>query len=141
MKTYETKFTLEYPVTDIERAKDYLTSDNMTTFLLEQDFVKDSEHANDILHIEWVLQDSQSGVIRLNTKCELPEALLKNISSWIRGQNSDGLGEGFEQQDFANYPIDDEFDLDEDEYVESDYVMASFDWDSNEYTLELVGEW
>ena len=32
---------------------------------------------------------------------ELTEQELEKLSDWISGQNSDGLGEGFEQQDFA----------------------------------------
>ena len=140
MKTYEADFKLENPVSDLGQARTYLTVDNMTTFLLERDFVKDSGYANDILHIEWDLQDEQSGVIRLNTKCELPESLLKKISEWIRGQNSDGLGEGFEQQDFASYPQYDAYE-DEDDYQEYDYICASFDWSSNDYPLKLVKEW
>lgn len=141
MKTYEAKFNLEYPVIDINKAREYLTSDNMTTFLLEEDFIRNSGYANDILHIEWDLQDEQSGVIRLNTKNELSQSLLSKISNWIQGQNSDGLGEGFEQQDFADYIHDEDLDIEDDEYVESDYVTASFDWASNDYPLKLVQEW
>ena len=54
------------------------------------------------------------------------------VSSWITGQNSDGLGEGFEQQEFAWMPYDDD-----DDYYD-DGEMASFDWQTNNYKLHLV---
>lgn len=48
--------------------------------------------------------------------------------STIRGQNSDGLGESFEQQGFEG-----------DDYEEDDYGnycdMAEFDWATNKYPL------
>jgi hypothetical protein len=53
----------------------------------------------------------------------------KQISEWISGQNSDGLGEGFEQQSFAEIEGDDEND---------DWAMASFDWQTNPCTLVVV---
>ena len=55
-------------------------------------------------------------------------------------QNSDGLGEGFEQQSFASYEIEDDYNCgyDEDEYIEPEYVMASFDWETNDYEFTLV---
>lgn len=138
MVTYETRFELNHPVIDIDAARAYLAYDNMTYYLLDQDFL--CGHKNDILHIEWILQTANEGVIRLTTKTELEETLLRQISDWIRGQNSDGLGEGFEQQDFACYDLEVEqgWESEDDEYREPDYVCAGFDWEENDYELKKI---
>ena len=94
---YETPFSLVAPVNDLEAAQAYLEEDNMVEYL-------DKERcsaADDIKAITWILEDEESGVIRVNAIRELTEEELDQLSDWISGQCSDGLGEGFEQQDFA----------------------------------------
>ena len=91
---YETGFHLEAPVNDFDAAQAYLSSDDMTQYIPEelQDVVKD---------VKWELDDEESGHISFKTTRELTAEESKKMSDWIDGQNSDGLGEGFEQQDFA----------------------------------------
>ena len=139
---YRTLFELEYPVTDMDRANAYLKEDDMRVYL-----VNDSDEAaalkDKVTKIEWTLDDLQSGHIDLETTTALSSDELTLISDWVSGQNSDGLGEGFEQQPFASYycdpytgePIESFYYLDEDE--EPDHVMASFDWETNNYEFTL----
>ena len=133
--TYSTNFKLTAPVIDVEAAREYLTSDDMTVFLKQDRRTADvSEH---VAHIEWQLDDEISGRIILYTSAELTEEELAVISDWVSGQNSDGLGEGFEQQNFANYRDDDYYDDDEESY-DDEWVMASFDWQTNDYIFTKV---
>lgn len=136
---YETEFNLAAPVNDINAAQTYLLEDDMTNYLTQsikrearRDKVDDFSDA--IIDIKWLLYDEQSGVIRLQSSRLLNQNELDFVSDWISGQNSDGLGEGFEQQDFAWMLYDND---DDDEYY-SDGEMASFDWKTNNYKLHLV---
>lgn len=126
MYTYRTKFNLINPVCDFEAAYEYLNEDDMSTYL-KSDSRIDSYVQDSVESITWILVTEDSGYIELQTTNKLSSEQLKSISDWVAGQNSDGLGESFEQRDFASY---------EDEY--NDYVMASFDWQTNDYLFELV---
>ena len=132
MYIYRTYFKLDAPVLDKEEAQDYLSEDEMVSYLDKDDIGSSVIEA--IEDIYWVLKDEQSGYIELKTNRKLSDKELKPISEWVSGQNSDGLGEGFEQQDFANYP------LDEDDEYDDEWVMASFDWQTNDYIFEFIRE-
>lgn len=136
MYIYRTYFKLTACVNDLSAAQEYLTEDDMTVYLKDDDRISEKVR-NAVEKIEWVLKDEDSGYIELTTNEALSATELKEVSEYVSGQNSDGLGEGFEQQDFAYY---------EDEglegYAESDWdnetIMASFDWQSNEYIFEFI---
>jgi len=138
---YKTDFKLEWPVNDLEAAQEYLLEDDMTKYLIDSlrdDNVNEKEISK-IKDIKWKLQNVQSGYILLTTTDILPNNILNMISEWVSGQNSDGLGEGFEQQDFAECIEEDGYYDDEDEYYEEDsYHMASFDWKTNKYQFRRV---
>ena len=91
---YSQSFHLESPVNDIDEAQDYLSSDDMTQFVPD-------ELKGVISKAEWVLDDEESGNINIETTRQLTQYEQAILSDWISGQNSDGLGEGFEQQDFS----------------------------------------
>lgn len=128
---YSARFSLEYPVNDFDAAYMYLTEENMTEYLHEAE--PDTQGVVEL--IEWVLEDEESGYIIVDATRELTDDESKRISEWIRGQCSDGLGEGFEQQDFSG-PTDEEI---EQGYEDGDYLiadcMSSFDWQTNTYLL------
>lgn len=127
---YQTNFKLAYPVRDMDAAKAYLSEDDMTEILVGHHPELDGVVSN----IEWILDDDESGHIDLETTRSLTDVELTMISEWVAGQNADGLGEGFEQQSFANYMVEeDPYGLEEDEWV-----MASFDWKSNSYAFSPV---
>lgn len=141
---YTTKFNLIEDIQDMHAfyaAQEYLTEDDMLQYF-------DSSFKEDILSIVWDLKTVNSGIIELVTKRKLTEAELNEVSSWVSGQNSDGLGEGFEQQWFAEIYEDVEheneyYDEELDKYItetttEREYIgCASFDWRTNEYKFEL----
>lgn len=129
---YKTNFNLTGNVKSIEEANDYLSSEDMTKYLKSR---MTSNISNFIDHIEWRLTTEYSGYIELITTLKLEEDELQKISQWVSGQNADGLGESFEQQDFARYPTG----LDEDDYGD-ELAMASFDWTTNDYIFEFVEE-
>lgn len=159
MYIYETKFKLTHPVNDLEAARKYLTEDPMIQYLDDYDLQRAGDPKSirglsfedgHITAIDWDLQTAASGVIRVTANRELLPVELVALSSWIKGQCSDGLGEGFEQKDFAthfdqegynrdweefcNTGDDDAEEIDEDCY----YAESSFDWRTNDYKLELV---
>ena len=138
MYTYRTYFKLVAPVLDLDDARSYLSEDDMSVYLKEDSRLPKTLNGV-IISIDWILRDEQSGYIELKTTKELDTKELEFISHWVKGQNSDGLGEGFEQQSFACYNTAeyDGFDYDNEDYDE-DWAMASFDWQTNEYKFELV---
>ena len=96
--TYRTNFHLNVPVNDYEKAKAYLEEDDMVQYFKDR---ANDELRNKVISIDWVLEDDESGYIQVVTNSVLTDEEQKEISDWIAGQNSDGLGEGFEQQPFA----------------------------------------
>jgi hypothetical protein len=91
---YSRQFSMDAPVNDFEAANQYLTEDDMTQYLPEN--LKEK-----INKVEWQLDDESSGEIIVMANKELSEEEENQLKEWIDGQNSDGLGEGFEQQEFA----------------------------------------
>lgn len=132
---YRTYFNLVAEVKDFEAARQYLIEDDMTDYLITDE--RGASCKDKIKSIKWILRDESHGYIDLETTSELTSTELANISDWVSGQNSDGLGEGFEQQDFACY-IDEGLTGYDDEEWDDETIMASFDWETNPYTFELV---
>lgn len=133
---YRTYFKLTESVNDFNAARDFLTEDDMTVYLKDDIRCKCPDK---IISIKWYLTDENSGHIDLETNAELTNEELDQISDWICGQNSDGLGESFEQQPFANYEDKGlEYGDDDEDDWDNVWVMASFDWQTNNYKLELV---
>ena len=147
---YITDFYLKNDVLDVAVANDYLHEDDMTNYLKNE---KKFENISDIfVRIKWSLVNERRGFIELITTRELTKEESKEISKWINGQCSDGLGEGFEQQSFACYTEKEEtiynlhkngiYSLDlgsgEDEPDDDYLITCSFDWENNNYELRLV---
>ena len=165
---YRADFHLSDPVSDYTDASDYLTEFDTLPFLKEKinqkDTFKDAFEGfplDDILFMDWVLDDVDRGHVDVRTAQVLNEAQASAISAFIRGEISDGIGEGFEQQTFANYidlseyeeardsyeqqrdSINDEYanDDDPDAPCEEDYeIQVVFDWRTNDYKLADVTE-
>ena len=133
---YRTFFKLTACVNDLNAAKDYLTEDDMTVYLKEDSRIP-KNISDAVTKIEWILKDEFSGCIDLTTTSELSTEDLKKISDWVKGQNSDGLGEGFEQQSFACYE-DEGLTGYEGSNWDNETIMASFDWETNDYIFTLV---
>lgn len=126
---YETEFNLLAHVNDFDEASRYLTEDDMTVYLKEDDRIP-VEVRNAVCKIEWELTDTNCGTINLITTRKMNEEELKYISDYVSGQNSDGLGEGFEQQDFAEEfdeeafnDAHDDFQSEYDEYVDEFEIL------------------
>ena len=158
---YRTDFKLTAPVNDIKEARNYLQEDDMTSYLIEEiDIAQDEENSyrrkgfigldsSLILSLKWELTDERHGYVELETKEPLTEKQLESISDFVRGQNSDGLGEGFEQQEFAENFDEESYDTAMQNYEEDgecypneyDYrSCASFDWRTNKYIFSEVKE-
>lgn len=136
MYVYRTYFTLVACVNDLSAAQEYLTEDDMTVYLKDDNRIPEDVR-NAVEKIEWHLTDECSGNIELQTNRALSADELKPISEFVSGQNSDGLGEGFEQQEFANYEDEGLEGYDESDW-DNEWIMASFDWKTNEYIFEFV---
>ena len=123
--TYRTTGTLTNPVNDLAAARAYLVEHDMTEYI--DDFLKDAIH-----DVRWDLTDESSWTVTVVTNRPLTAEESASFSSWISGQNSDGLGEGFEQQPFAEETAYE--DVEDEEF----YRMSSFDWETNDCALTLV---
>lgn len=133
MYLYHMPFRLTRPVNDIEKASAYLTADQMIDYLLDDSEVLKSARDR-VFQIEWQLSTATTGNVVLVSKKPLTNVELGSIAGWVVGQNSDGLGEGFEQQPFACYLNDEEYEADQaatGEYIDPDnyYSVASFSMD------------
>lgn len=121
---------------NLSAAQEYLQSDNMTQYL-------DEDLAPVIAFIQWRLHaDGHAWSVDAHAIRELTDVELKSLADWVSGQNSDGLGEGFEQQEFAELREDcgDCWNC-ENGYScedESGYGMISFDWKTNPCTFAQV---
>ena len=122
---YRTEFTLSAPVTSIDEANAYLQDDEMAKYLIDNlhddrentpETVLASISPENIVALTWTMVDEKSGHIDLETNKALSPEQLYAVSQFVSGQNSDGLGEGFEQQSFAEYFNEYEFG-----YAERDY--------------------
>lgn len=142
MYIYRTYFKLTAYVLDLDEANRFLQEDDMTGYLKHDSRIPKTLQES-IDKIEWHLTDEESGNIELISDKELSSDELNIISNWVIGQCSDGLGESFEQQDFACYEVDEDGDvLDRrrawDYDGETEEVMASFDYKKNSYTFEFI---
>jgi hypothetical protein len=161
MPVYRTKGVLTGTIEpeNVAKADAYLREFDMTEFL-------DNGLALVVEHIEWKLDaDGHNWNVTAFASRPLDTTELKELSSWVSGQNSDGLGESFEQQDFAETQDDSEEDcpdcsgdgwtreLDDDGddvqvdcercdgsgiLEREDYGMISFDWQTNDCAFERV---
>lgn len=138
MFTYRTYFNLTNAVNDFEEARKYLIEDNMTAYLKGDSRIpEDVRSAVD--NIVWILKDIASGYIELTANRSLSTQELESISKFVSGQNSDGLGEGFEQQDFACYEDEGLVGYEGEEW-DNEMITASFDWQTNNYLFEKVSD-
>lgn len=136
MPIYRTSGQLVHAIADpddIILAQKYLTSDDMTQYL-------DPELQELIEHIEWKLEaDGLNWSVTAFARRPIDRPLLKELSSWVSGQNSDGLGEGFEQQEFAEFSTGGSYyDDEDDEGDDEEWHMCSFDWQTNNCVFEQV---
>ena len=137
---YRIKFRLSDQVNNLEEAQSYLSSDDMTTYLIDD--VEDRLKSV-ITKIEWIQDTDISGYVELRTNDYLNEEDLDWIRDWVDGQNSDGLGSGYSEQDFANYEttsireIENEYE--DDSILETVYeqISCSIELDGD---LELINQ-
>ena len=133
MYRYKTDFCLTNCVNDLKAAQKYLSADNMEQYLKDDATIPERVREN-VITIDWVLTDEISGYVIMQSEVKFTEEELEKISDWVRGENSDGLGEGFEQQKFACYVEEGLSGYSGDDV----YIRASFDWKTNNYTFDLL---
>lgn len=123
---YKTQFKMTYHVRDLKQSNNYLLEDDMLEYFDEGDLKEK------LLGIFFILDDNQNGHITVFSKddIELTENELSEISEYISDQISDGLGEGFIQQDFSEYCVS------EDEYCTNEFST----WDAEDYKFQLTGK-
>lgn len=93
---YRTYFDLSDNVPDEYwmEARKYLDEDNMANYLPD-------ELSEKIILIQYDLITNNRGFINIISNALLTQEELIVLKDELDGQNSDGLGEGFEQQEFA----------------------------------------
>lgn len=128
---YKTMGGLTHPVSDLTAAREFLREHGEG---IEQ-YIYPDEAKPHVHSVTWDLLNDHEWEVTLIADEYLSAAQLELLSGWISGQNSDGLGEGFEQQPFAEHE-NEEWDVDDEE--EPEIVMSSFDWETNPCTLTAV---
>ena len=120
---YHYPFKLEYPVNEDEiwGAAEYLARENMARYY-------DGKARDHIESIRWRLVSFDDGYVETVTTQALTDDELDELWSFIEGQNSDGLGEGFEQN-FSSTFFNEESE-------EEDSLMCRFQW--NKYTVRDI---
>ena len=131
---YRIKFRLSDQVNNLEEAQSYLSSDDLTTYLIDD--VEDRLKSV-ITKIEWIQDTDISGYVELRTNDYLNEEDLDWIRDWVDGQNSDGLGSGYSEQDFANYETTSIREI-ENEY-EDDSILETV-YEQISCSIELDGD-
>lgn len=126
--TYKARGKLDHPVSDLNEARVFLREHGQNM----HEYIYPDEAKPGVHSVTWDLLDEESWEVTLIADYELEQQQINDLSDWILGQNSDGLGESFEQQPFAEH----EQYNDEDE--EPEYAMSSFDWQINPCTLEQI---
>jgi hypothetical protein len=93
---YRTYFDLSDNIPDEHwmEARKYLDEDNMANYLPD-------ELSEKIILIQYDLITNNKGFINIISNVLLTQEELIALKDELDGQNSDGLGEGFEQQEFA----------------------------------------
>lgn len=141
------------PSDGIGQAQAYLARDDMSKYL-------DPPLDEVVVRLEWTLHnDGFAYHVEAIAQRELTELELTHLAEEVSGQNSDGMGEGFEQQDFAWVEQGEEevachncdgsgLDLEEDDCATcdgagyfpegDDGIMCSFDWRTNDSTFTRV---
>lgn len=140
MPIYQTQGVLtgHIEAENVVTADNYLREHDMTQFL--------DENAGPVEHIEWRLApDGHQWTVTAFAPAPLTPDELKQLADWVSGQNSDGLGESFEQQDFAWEQSDDEcgecdgcINWDSCSDADMNGRMISFDWETNDCKFERV---
>jgi hypothetical protein len=115
---------LAVPVNNLQAARDFLRNAEGMEENIYPEYLQPQVHT-----ARWDLTDDDSWEVILVSHRPLTAVECELLSSWISGQNSDGLGEGFEQQSFAEHGQDDRGE---------EFLMSSFDWETNPCALELV---
>ena len=142
---YRMNFSLTDNVTDFYDANDYLHDDDMTQYFTCEYRDEEMQAMKNILaHVEWSLTDVNEGHIDVITSAPLSDHQISLVMDEISGQNSDGLGEGFEQQDFANYTEYEEYDCewieptfdDDGEVIEEGHYESPYGWEDDSYYTE-----
>lgn len=100
---YRTYFDLSDDIPDEywKRARRYLAEDNMAQYL-------SGDLSKKIIVIQYDLITNNRGFINIISNTLLTQKELIELKDELDGQNSDGLGEGFSQQEFAELPGDED---------------------------------
>ena len=129
--------TLTGVIADVAAAQRYLAEhDDMAQHL--------DEDLPEVLDVRWELDaDGLTYRVKALATRELTPSEIVLLTEWVKGQHSDGLGEGFEQQDFAWMDAaENDMPWDEDDEVDAydDGEMIRFDWETNTSKFELVDD-
>lgn len=134
---YGCPFELDASVSDIRQAQRYLDDDIQFMLQIFNERTTDSTGAMDdpIINWRWKLTSKDSGYFVYETYRKLTDQEIDNLGECTLGQASDGLGEGFAQQDFANYTVYHRGRDGDDDY--EDTVMASFKWKRHRHGYDI----
>ena len=133
--TYRTRGSLAHPVSDLKAAREFLRREELGMEV----HIYPAEAKPNVHSVTWDLTSESEWEVTLVADCQLPPEQLALLSEWISGQNSDGLGEGFEQQPFAEHDLEEEeYEDDDGDYLDARIIMSSFDWQTNPCTLTAV---
>lgn len=109
-------------IRDRKAAKAYLRKQDMRAYL-------DDTLREKITDISWTITSRSRYEVEIEANQVLTSEDKRELSDWIHGQHSDGMGEGFEQQDFG-------YDLGGGGILDDEDHSVSFDWETNRCEVE-----
>lgn len=101
MPQYIAKLSLSHPILDTKIVQKYFDQVDMLDIMKHYRGEEFAEYRHSLTRFQWVVTSSDTIDVIVESTRELSPEFIKELDDEIEFQNSDGLGESLEQQDFA----------------------------------------
>lgn len=135
MAQYIGKLSLSHPILNRKMTQDYIDQVDMLDIMKNYRGESFAEERQSLTRFQWVVTSADTIDVTVESTKELSPEFIQELNSEIDFQNSDGLGESLEQQDFA-WSDDTYFD-----HILNDYEVvggASTNWTDDKIKLQKV---
>ena len=135
MVQYIAKLSLSHPILNKKMTQDYIDQVDILDIMKNYRGETFAAERQSLTRFQWVVTSTDTIDVVVESTNELSPEFIKELNSEIDFQNSDGLGESLEQQDFA-WSDDTYFDK-----ILNDYEVvggASTDWTDDTIKLQKV---
>lgn len=101
MPQYIAKLSLSHPILDTKIVQKYIDQVDMLDIMKHYRGEGFAKYRHSLTRFQWVVTSSDTIDVIVESTRELSPEFIKELDDEIEFQNSDGLGESLEQQDFA----------------------------------------